>query len=64
MTHPALSKMETSQTQQGSEPTNVYDVRSDLVLWWNDLEKDKRYNNWSKSLMDVRFYNFFYKKKS
>ncbi|KAI7860003.1 UDP-glucose:glycoprotein glucosyltransferase-domain-containing protein [Circinella umbellata] len=53
MTHSALSKMETSQTKQGGEPTDVYDVRSDLVLWWNNLEKDKRYKSWSKSLMDM-----------
>lgn len=25
-----------------------------LVLWWNDLEKDKRYKTWSKDLKDVR----------
>ncbi|KAI9266794.1 UDP-glucose:glycoprotein glucosyltransferase-domain-containing protein [Phascolomyces articulosus] len=51
MSHKALSKMETNQ--QGGEPTDVYDVRSDLVIWWNNLEKDKRYKNWSKSLMDM-----------
>lgn len=25
-----------------------------LILWWNDLEKDKRYKSWSKDLKDVR----------
>lgn len=25
-----------------------------VVLWWNDIEKDRRYANWPKSLMDVR----------
>lgn len=25
----------------------------DLLLWWNDLEKDKRYKTWSKDLQDV-----------
>lgn len=24
-----------------------------LILWWNDLEKDKRYKTWSKDLKDV-----------
>lgn len=23
------------------------------VVWWNDLEKDKRYKEWSKDLKDV-----------
>lgn len=26
-----------------------------LILWWNDLEKDKRYKTWSKDLKDVRY---------
>jgi UDP-glucose:glycoprotein glucosyltransferase len=25
----------------------------DLVLWWNDLEKDRKYKSWSKDLKDV-----------
>lgn len=25
-----------------------------LVLWWNDLEKDRRYAQWSQKLSDVR----------
>lgn len=24
-----------------------------LILWWNDLEKDKKYKTWSKDLKDV-----------
>ncbi|KAI9482602.1 UDP-glucose:glycoprotein glucosyltransferase-domain-containing protein [Zychaea mexicana] len=51
MTHSSLSKMEANS--QGGEPTDIYDVRSDLVLWWNNLEKDKRYKNWSSNLMDM-----------
>ena len=53
MTHPSLAKMEASQA---GEPTDVYDVRSDLVLWCNNLEKDKRYKKWSNNLMDVGFF--------
>jgi UDP-glucose:glycoprotein glucosyltransferase len=26
----------------------------EVILWWNDIEKDKRYANWPKQLMDVR----------
>lgn len=25
----------------------------DVILWWNDLEKDHRYKKWSKSLAEV-----------
>lgn len=25
----------------------------DLIVWWNDLEKDKRYKTWSNKLGDV-----------
>lgn len=52
MTDPALAKMESSNNVR--EPTDYYDVRSDLVIWLNNLEKDKRYKAWSKNMMDVR----------
>lgn len=26
----------------------------DLILWWNDLTRDKRYAKWSKDIQDVR----------
>lgn len=26
----------------------------DLLLWWNDLEKDARYRDWTKNIKDVR----------
>lgn len=51
MTDPALAKMESSNNVR--EPTDYFDVRSDLVIWLNNLEKDKRYKAWSKNMMDV-----------
>ncbi|GAA6027206.1 hypothetical protein JCM8097_002483 [Rhodosporidiobolus ruineniae] len=26
---------------------------SEVILWWNDLEKDRRYKSWSKSVRDL-----------
>lgn len=51
MTDPALEKMESSTSAR--EPTDYFDVRSELVIWLNNLEKDKRYKSWSKNMMDV-----------
>lgn len=30
------------------------DEGSQVVLWWNDLEKDRRYQSWPTSVRDVR----------
>ncbi|CDH57110.1 udp-glucose:glycoprotein glucosyltransferase [Lichtheimia corymbifera JMRC:FSU:9682] len=51
MTDPALAKMESSTSAR--EPTDYFDVRSELVIWLNNLEKDKRYKSWSKNMMDM-----------
>ncbi|KAJ3071820.1 hypothetical protein HDU98_004753 [Podochytrium sp. JEL0797] len=32
---------------------DAFDVRHDSVLWWNDLEKDKRYKQFPKSLREL-----------
>lgn len=32
----------------------VFDARGTAVLWWNDLERDRRYKTFSKSVQDVR----------
>lgn len=38
----------------------VYDVRDTLeepfVIWWNDLEKDSRYKEWSTNVQEVTIY--------
>ncbi|KAJ3413453.1 hypothetical protein HDV05_008022 [Chytridiales sp. JEL 0842] len=36
-----------------AQTEEVFDVRDPNVYWWNDLEKDKRYKNWPKSLTDL-----------
>ncbi|KAG0163854.1 hypothetical protein DFQ28_011083 [Apophysomyces sp. BC1034] len=47
-------------TEDGSSDagiSDVYDVRESsdnkIAIWWNDLEKDKRYKGWSDSLFDL-----------
>ncbi|KAI9340426.1 UDP-glucose:glycoprotein glucosyltransferase-domain-containing protein [Zopfochytrium polystomum] len=31
----------------------AFDIRDENLLWWNDLEKDKRYKSWPKSVRDL-----------
>ena len=31
----------------------AFDVRSDAVLWWNNLEKDTKYQRWPASVREV-----------
>ncbi|RUS34131.1 hypothetical protein BC938DRAFT_482327 [Jimgerdemannia flammicorona] len=43
---------------QGAAPEGVFDVRDTspdgtVVLWWNDLEKDKRYARWPRNLFEL-----------
>jgi len=30
-----------------------YDVRGDIVSWWNDLESDSRYNRWPNDIKEI-----------
>lgn len=53
MTHPTLAKAAAGSNRYGDEIKDVYDVRSDIVMWWNDLGKDKRYKSWPSSLFEV-----------
>ncbi|ORZ00818.1 UDP-glucose:Glyco protein glucosyltransferase-domain-containing protein [Syncephalastrum racemosum] len=48
MTHPALAGDHTDESVK-----DIYDVRSELVEWWNDLEKDKRYKGWSSNIFEI-----------
>ncbi|KAI8914924.1 UDP-glucose:glycoprotein glucosyltransferase-domain-containing protein [Powellomyces hirtus] len=48
LTTPLVDKSETDVTWG-----DAFDVRSDLVVWWNDLEKDSRYSRWPKDIMDL-----------
>lgn len=52
MTHPALADDNADESVK-----DIYDVRSELVEWWNDLEKDKRYKGWSSNIFEVSFAN-------
>jgi UDP-glucose:glycoprotein glucosyltransferase len=33
--------------------TEYYDVRNDIVSWWNNLESDSRYNKWPKNIKEI-----------
>ncbi|KAI8823410.1 UDP-glucose:glycoprotein glucosyltransferase-domain-containing protein [Fimicolochytrium jonesii] len=48
LTTPLTEKAETEITWG-----DAFDVRSDAVIWWNDLEKDSRYNRWPKSISEI-----------
>lgn len=53
-----LSSKEIAEAQTGREPQR-YDWRDDveggsIVLWLNDIEKDKRYSTWPKTVTSVR----------
>lgn len=36
------------------DSTDRVEGTGQVILWWNDLEKDRRYKSWSKSTRDVR----------
>ncbi|KAL0092862.1 glycosyltransferase family 24 protein [Phycomyces blakesleeanus] len=37
-----------------SSPKDVYDVREQgLAIWWNDIEKEERYEGWSDNMLDL-----------
>lgn len=54
---PVLTKASKSNSNAAE---GVYDVRDTpeepFVTWWNDLEKDSRYNEWSKNMQEVIIY--------
>jgi UDP-glucose:glycoprotein glucosyltransferase len=33
----------------------LFDMRDPLVVWWNNIEKDKRYKGWTPNLREVLF---------
>ncbi|KAJ3377938.1 hypothetical protein HDU92_007799, partial [Lobulomyces angularis] len=49
-------KLITSNTGNEAEETfkwgNSFDTRDNNVIWWNDIEKDKRYKNWPNSVTE------------
>jgi UDP-glucose:glycoprotein glucosyltransferase len=43
----------------------IFDVRDksekqNIIIWFNDIEKDKRYSNWPPRIFDVYYYFIFY----
>lgn len=54
LTHHAIS----AQKAGAEEADDVFDVRDDseneeVVIWWNDLERDERYAEWPDNIFDV-----------
>jgi UDP-glucose:glycoprotein glucosyltransferase len=53
---PALSKASRFGDHSGN--SEVYDVRDTpeehFVAWWNDLEKDSRYKEWTTDMGEVK----------
>ncbi|KAJ6489844.1 glycosyltransferase family 24 protein [Mycena sanguinolenta] len=52
LTHPAVSAV---QGETGGALDGIFDASDrpeggEVVVWWNDLEKDSRYANWSPSI--------------
>jgi UDP-glucose:glycoprotein glucosyltransferase len=58
LSNPSLSKSESESSEAIGE---IYDVRDtpekSFIVWWNDLEKDKRYKVWPSNLMEVSINN-------
>lgn len=50
ITHPAYAR---TGSVSEDEIQDVYDVRLDSIIWWNNLEKDKRYKTWPSSLTEA-----------
>jgi UDP-glucose:glycoprotein glucosyltransferase len=43
----------------------IFDVRDksekkNIIIWINDIEKDKRYSSWPSRMFEVYFYFLFY----
>ncbi|KAF5386468.1 hypothetical protein D9757_005906 [Collybiopsis confluens] len=51
LTHPAIAAaQESKDVLDGLVDASDRPEGGDVIIWWNDLEKDKRYNQWSPSL--------------
>ncbi|KAI7864650.1 UDP-glucose:glycoprotein glucosyltransferase-domain-containing protein [Spinellus fusiger] len=52
ITSPLLAS---DEREDSNSIKGVYDVRDEkeVVVWWNNIEKDSRYKGWSDNLMDI-----------
>jgi len=46
------SVSEDKDDKRGSD-AEYYDVRDDIVSWWNNLESDSRYEKWPKNIREI-----------
>lgn len=60
-----LNSVSDDNDDRKNSDVEYYDVRDEIVAWWNDLESDTRYNKWPKNIKEVIIiyifiYNFFH----
>ncbi|ORX41875.1 hypothetical protein BCR36DRAFT_587674 [Piromyces finnis] len=48
-----LNSANDEKEDKRSSDIEYYDVRDDIVSWWNNLESDSRYEKWPKSLREI-----------
>jgi len=48
-----LNSVSGDKEEKGNSDIEYYDVRDNIVTWWNDLESDTRYTTWPNSVRDV-----------
>lgn len=62
MSSPVLTKASKLSEKNADE---IYDVRDTpeepFIVWWNDIEKDSRYKEWSSDIYEVKI--VYYRRK-
>ena len=61
LSHPSFTAAERAPSVGNSDVYDVRDTQDDrFVVWWNDLEKDKRYSEWTDDMEEVSGFSFFF----
>jgi len=48
-----LNSVSDNKEEGKKSEIEYYDVRDDVVSWWNDLESDTRYKKWPKNIKEI-----------
>jgi len=48
-----LNSVSDDNDDRKNSDVEYYDVRDEIVAWWNDLESDTRYNKWPKNIKEI-----------
>jgi UDP-glucose:glycoprotein glucosyltransferase len=54
LTHPAIAKAQSSAAQEGLFDASDREEGGGVIVWWNNLETDSRYQAWGNTLQEVR----------